>query len=90
MYGEEKELIPDDAQKPLGNYGRLTHYVDDNLYSMTNSLVVPLQVYFIWLIKLQWVCIIRRRRNVDIATYGSEFVSTRICLEHILNLRNTI
>ena len=30
-------------------------------YSMTNSLVVPLQLYFIWTIKIQWVCILINR-----------------------------
>ena len=30
-------------------------------YSMTNSLVVLLQIYFIWSIKPQWIGILRNR-----------------------------
>jgi len=32
VYGNVQELIPHDAPKPLGNYVRITHYVNANLY----------------------------------------------------------
>ena len=32
MYREVKELLSDDAPTPLGNYVRLPHYVDKNLF----------------------------------------------------------
>ena len=60
MYGEVKELFPDYAASPMWKYFKLTHYVVLN-YPMTNSLVVPLQTYFIWSIKLQWIGIIGNR-----------------------------
>ena len=32
----------------------------------------------------------KKQASVETATYGSEFVAARICMEQIINLRNTL
>jgi len=82
VYGEVKELIPDDVPKPLGKDVVLTTYVDANLYhdiltgrSVTGTLHLINKTPFDWFSKKQG--------TVETATYGSEFVAARTAVEQI-------
>jgi Reverse transcriptase (RNA-dependent DNA polymerase) len=86
VYGELHEVKPSDAPEPLGNYVTMTHYVDANLMhdvitgrSVTGILHLanktPLDTYS------------KKQSTVETATYGSEFVAARTCVEQIIELR---
>jgi hypothetical protein len=81
--------MPTDAPEPLGNFVTLTHYVDANLMhdivtgrSVTGILHLVNKTPFDWYSKKQ--------PTVETATYGSEFVAARICVEQIIELRTTL
>ena len=89
VYGNPTELIPDDAPTPLGLDVLLTHYVDANLYhdfltgrSVTGILHLvnqtPIDAFT------------KKQATVETATYGSEFIAARTCVEQIIDLRNTL
>jgi hypothetical protein len=86
VYGELHEVKPTDAPEPLGNYVTMTHYVDANLMhdvitgrSVTGIIHLanktPLDTYS------------KKQSTVETATYGSEFVAARTCVEQIIELR---
>ncbi len=89
VYGNVEELLPHDAPEPLGNYVRITHYVDANLYhdfltgrSVTGILDLLNGTPMDWYSKKQ--------ATVETATYGSEFIAARTCVERSIDLRNTL
>ena len=87
VYGNVTELLPDDAPPPLGNYVTLTHYVDANLYHdvITGRAVTGTLLHLLNATPIDWYS--KRQATVETATYGSEFVAARICIEQIINLR---
>jgi hypothetical protein len=89
VYGEISELIPQDAPDPLGKMVTLTHYVDANLMHDTISgRSVTGILHMINKTPLDWYS--KKQATVETATYGSEFVAARICVEQIIDLRNTL
>jgi hypothetical protein len=67
----------------------LSHYVDANLMhgiamgrSVTGILHLLNKTPIVWYSKKQ--------ATVETATYGSEFVAARVCVEQIIDLRNTL
>ena len=89
VYGEIKELIPQDAPDPLGKYVTLTHYVDANLmHDIATGRSVTGILHMINKTPLDWYS--KKQATVETATYGSEFVAARICVEQIIDLRNTL
>jgi hypothetical protein len=89
VYGEVAELIPSDAPTPKGRPVTLTHYVDANLYHdcLTGRSVTGI-LHFINATPIDWFS--KRQSTVETATYGSEFVAARTCVEQIMDLRNTL
>lgn len=89
VYGEVAELIPSDAPAPKGRPVTLTHYVDANLYHdcLTGRSVTGI-LHFINATPIDWYS--KRQSTVETATYGSEFVAARTCVEQIIDLRNTL
>ena len=86
---EVKELPPDDAQTPMGNYVMLKNHIDANLFhdhitgcSITGILHLVNKTLVDWYSK--------KHGNMETSTYGSEFVSTRTCVESIIDLRNIL
>jgi hypothetical protein len=88
VYGKVGVLLPVDAPEPLGNHVTLTHYVDANLMHdiATGRSVIgilhlvnkkPIERYS------------EKQATIETATYGSEFVAARICVEQIIDLCNT-
>jgi hypothetical protein len=89
VYGKVEELVPDDTPEALGPWVTLTHYVDANLFhdmitgrSVTGILTLINQTPLDWFSKKQ--------ATVETATYGSEYVAARTCVEQAMELRTTL
>jgi hypothetical protein len=89
VYGEVSELLPDDAPEPLGKCVTLTHYVDANLFhdALTGCSVTGI-LHMLNATPIDWYS--KKQATVETATYGSEFVAALICVEQIIDLRNTL
>ena len=87
-YGNITELVPTDAPIPLGKRVTLTHYVDANLFhdAVTGRSVTGI-LHFANATPIDWYS--KKQATVETATYGSEFVAARTCIEQIIDLRNT-
>lgn len=88
IYGNVREEIPGDAPEPLGPFVMLLHYVDTNLLhdlitgqSITGILHLLNQTPIDWFSKKQV--------TVETATYGSEFIAARTCVDQAIDLRTT-
>jgi hypothetical protein len=89
VYGDGEELIPHDMPQPLGKYVTLTHYVDANLYhDMITGKSVTGILHFINQTPIDWFS--KKQSTVETATYGSEFVAARTCVEQCIELRHTL
>jgi hypothetical protein len=89
VYGEPKEIIPTNAPPPLGNYVTTTHYVDANLmHDLTTGRSVTGILHLVNQTPVDWYS--KKQATVETATYGSEFVAARTCVEQIIDLRNTL
>lgn len=89
VYGKVKELLPDDAPAPLGRTVTLTHYVDANLYhdALTGRSLTAC-LHFVNATPIDWYS--KKQSTVETATYSSEFVAARTCVEQIIDLRTTL
>ena len=89
VYGNVSEMLPHDAPEPLGKYVTLTHYFDANLYHdiITGRSVTGI-LHLINKMPLDWYA--KKQATVETATYGSEFVAARTCVDQIVDLRNTL
>ena len=89
IYGNVKEYKPSDAPKPLGKYVTLTHYVDANLmHDVINGRSVTGILHLMNKTPIDWYS--KKQATVETATYGSEFVAARTCVEQIVDLRTTL
>ena len=89
VYGKVEELLPVDAPEPLGNYVTLTHYVDANLmHDVATGRSVTGILHLVNKTPIEWYS--KKQATVETATYGSEFVAARICVEQIIDLHNTL
>jgi hypothetical protein len=89
VYGNVKEYKPTDAPKPLGKYVMLTHYVDANLmHDLTTGRSVTGILHLLNKTPIDWYS--KKQATVETATYGSEYVAARTCVEQIVDLRTTL
>jgi hypothetical protein len=89
VYGELQEQIPRDAPEPLGKFVTLSHYVDANLmHDMVTGRSVTGILHFVNKMPIDWYS--KKQATVETATYGSEFVAARTCVEQIIELQNTL
>lgn len=89
VYGEIHEDIPESVPEPLGNFVTMTHYVDANLYhDMLTGRSVTGILHLLNATPVDWYS--KKQATVETATYGSEFVAARTCVEQIMDLRNTL
>ena len=89
VYGSPKEQIPKDAPKPLGKFVQLTHYCDANLmHDLATGRSVTGILHFLNKTPIDWYS--KKQATVETATYGSEFVAARTCVEQIIDLRLTL
>ena len=89
VYGDAKELIPEDAPPPLGKFVTLSHFVDANLmHCMITGRSVTGILHFMNQTPIDWFS--KKQATVETATYGSEFVAGRTAVEQIVDLRTTL
>jgi len=89
VYGAVSELLPDDASEPLGAPVTLTHFVDANLmHDLTNGRSLTGILHLINKTPIDWYS--KKQATVEVATYGSEMVAMRTCVEQIIDLRATL
>jgi hypothetical protein len=89
VYGDVEEELPYKAPPPLGKQVILTHYVDANLYhNVLTGRSVTGVLHFLNGTPIDWYS--KKQATVESATYGSEFVAARTCVEQIIDLRHTL
>jgi hypothetical protein len=89
MYGKIKELLPKDAPEPLGKYIALSHSVHAKLmHDITSGKSVTGILHLVNKTPIDWYS--KKQDTVETATYGSEFVATRVCVEQIIDLCTTL
>jgi hypothetical protein len=89
VYGDVKEAVPPNAPKPLGKHVTLTHYVDANLYhNMLTGRSVTAVLHMINQTPLD--AFSKKQATVETATYGSEYVAARTCVEQLMDIRTTL
>ena len=89
VYGNPKEEIPKDAPEPLGAWVTLTHFVDANLmHDLVSGKSVTGILHLLNKFPVDWHS--KKQATVETATYGSEFVAARTCVEQIMDLRLTL
>ena len=89
VYADAQEPAPDNAPVPLGKRVTTTHYVDANLFhdALTGCSVTGI-CHMINATPVEWYS--KKQATVETATYGSEFVAARTCVEQVIDLRNTL
>ena len=88
VYGDVSENIPEDAPKPRGKQVTLVHYFDANLmHDVLSGKAVTGCVHFANKTPIMWYS--KKQATSETATYGSEFIAGRTCIEQIVDLRNT-
>ena len=89
VYGEVEEIVPHDAPEALGRPVRITSYVDANLYHdyLTGRSVTGI-LDLLNGTPIDWYC--KKQATVETATYGSEFVAARTCVERNVDMRLTL
>ena len=89
VYGNLSEMLPHDAPDPLGQFVTLSHYVDANLmHDVISGKSVTGILHMLNKTPIDWYS--KKQATVETATYGSEFVAARICVEQVIDLRNTL
>tara|TARA_B110000008_G_scaffold176311_1_gene175861 strand:- start:127 stop:1134 length:1008 start_codon:yes stop_codon:yes gene_type:complete len=88
VYGDVSENIPEDAPEPRGKQVTLVHYFDANLmHDVLSGKAVTGCVHFANKTPIMWYS--KKQATSETATYGSEFIAGRTCIEQIVDLRNT-
>ena len=89
IYRPISESLPHDSREPLGRYVTLSHYVDANLmHCLLTRRSVTGVLHFINQTPIDWFS--KKQATVETATYGSEFIAARTCVEQAIDLRNTL
>ncbi|KAL7564900.1 hypothetical protein ACA910_009389 [Epithemia clementina (nom. ined.)] len=89
VYGNAKELVPEDCPEPLGHLVTLTHFKDANLmHDLVTGRSVTAILLFINGTPIDWYS--KRQSTVETATFGSEFVSARSAVDQASEFRNTL
>ncbi|KAG7338517.1 reverse transcriptase RNA-dependent DNA polymerase [Nitzschia inconspicua] len=89
VYGFMSELLPDDAPEPLGKWVTLTHFVDANLmHDLVTGRSLTGILHLLNKTPIDWYS--KKQATVETATYGSEMVAMRTCVEQVVDLRNTL
>ena len=89
MYGDVKEALPHDAPKSLGRHVVFTHYIDANLFhNMLTGQSVTGILHFMNQTPIDWYS--KKQATAETATYGSEFVAGRKCVEQLIDIRTTL
>jgi hypothetical protein len=88
VYGNVKELIPENMPILLGKSVVCTHYTDANLHhDVVNGRAVTGVMHMVNGTPVDTYS--KRQSTVETATYGAEFVAARIATDQIIDLRTT-
>ena len=87
-YAGAKEEVPKDCPPPLGKEVQMTSFVDANLYHCLVSGRSVTGILHMWN-KTPIDHYSKLQATVETATFGSEYVATRTCVEQIIDLRMT-
>jgi hypothetical protein len=88
-YGNVEEELLYKAPPPLWKQVILTHYVDANLYhNILTGRSATGVLHSLNGTPIDWYS--KKKATVESATYGSEFVAARTCVEQIIDLRHTL
>ena len=89
VYGNVKEVLPSDAPEPLGKGVITTHYVDANLmHCKLTGCSVTGCLHLMNGTPIEWYS--KKQATVETATYGSEFIAARTCMEQVIDIRQTL
>ena len=88
METRASKAVPKDAPEPLGKPVTMTHYLDANLYHdiITGQSVTAI-LHFLNKFPINWYS--KKQATVKTATYGSEYISARTCVDQIVDLQTT-
>jgi hypothetical protein len=90
VYGNVGEAVPKDAPEPLGKPVTTTHYQDANLYhDIITGRSVTAIFHFLNKFPINWYSK-KQEATVETATYGSEYISARTCVDQIVDLQTTL
>jgi hypothetical protein len=88
VYGNMSKAVPKDAPQPLGKPVTTTHYQDANLYhDIITGRSVTVILHFLNKFPIDRYS--KKQATVKTATYGSEYISARTCVDQIVDLRTT-
>jgi hypothetical protein len=89
VYGNVREVELTDALEPLGKYVTLTHDVNANLfYDIITGRSVTGILHLVNKTPIDWYS--KKQATVETATYGSEYVAARTCIDQVMDLRLTL
>jgi hypothetical protein len=83
-YGDLEELKPEDAPEPRGKFVTMLHYL---VHDVVSGKSVTGILHLVNKTLLDWYS--KNQAMDEIATYGSEFVAARTCVEQIIDLHTT-
>ena len=89
VYGAIEEALMQDMPAPLGKYVTLSHFVDANLmHDLTTGRSMTGILHLMNKTPIDWFS--KKQSTVEIATYSSEMVAMRTCVEQVIDLRTTL
>ena len=89
VYGAIEEMLPSDAPEPLGKWVTLSHFVDANLlHDLVTGRSLTGILHLLNKTPVDWYS--KKQATVEVATYSSEMVAMRTCVEQIIDLRTTL
>jgi hypothetical protein len=89
VYGDVKEIIPDDVPEALGKPVVHTAYVDANLmHDLVTGRALTAVLHLLNQTPFDWYC--KRQATVETATFGSEFVAAKTAVEQMIDIRLTL
>ena len=86
IYGNVREIIPEDAPRPLGPSVVMTTYVDANLCHDLTSTGRAVTGFLHLLNQTPTDFYTKKQATVETATCGSEYVAARTATEQIIDL----
>jgi hypothetical protein len=89
VYGNMSKAVPKDAPEPLGKPVTMTHYQDANLYhDIITGQSINAILHFLNKFLIDWYS--KKQATVKTATFGSEYILARTCVDQIVDLRTTL
>ena len=89
VYGNVREILPDDMPDPLGEAVTTTTTMDANLsHCLATGKSLTRCLHFVNKTSVDWY--FKKQATVETATYGSEFVAAKTATEQIMDIRQTL